>query len=50
MSRDLITIDPAALLRTEEYHFPGTYVEDIDQKKHLFCNKCNEELKGALSS
>ena len=29
---------------------PGTYVEDIDQKKHLFCNKCNEELKGALGS
>ena len=23
---------------------PGTYVEDIDQKKHLFCKKCNDEL------
>lgn len=24
---------------------PGTYVEDIDQKKHLFCKKCSSELK-----
>lgn len=23
----------------------GTYVEDIDQKKHLFCLKCKEDLK-----
>lgn len=27
---------------------PGTYVEDIDQKKHLFCNKCSNELDLAL--
>ena len=29
---------------------PGTYVEDIDQKKHMFCNKCNEELTRALGA
>lgn len=29
---------PACVMR------PGTYVEDIDQKKHLFCNKCRSEL------
>lgn len=28
---------------------PGTYVEDIDQKKHLFCNKCRDELDAAIS-
>lgn len=27
MSRDLITIDPAALRRIEEYHFPGNVRE-----------------------
>ena len=27
---------------------PGAYVEDIDQKKHLFCNKCTSELEVAL--
>jgi len=29
---------------------PGTYVEDIDQKKHLFCNKCSTELEAKLFS
>ncbi|MFV0592409.1 MAG: archaemetzincin family Zn-dependent metalloprotease [Draconibacterium sp.] len=28
---------------------PGTYVEDIDQKKHLFCNKCYAELEKSLA-
>ena len=28
---------------------PGTYVEDIDQKKHLFCNKCSADLDARLS-
>jgi archaemetzincin len=23
----------------------GTYVEDIDQKKHILCNKCREEIE-----
>ncbi|WP_163325303.1 archaemetzincin family Zn-dependent metalloprotease [Draconibacterium mangrovi] len=27
---------------------PGNYVEDIDQKKHLFCKKCSIELQAAL--
>jgi archaemetzincin len=27
----------------------GTYVEDIDQKKHLFCKKCQSELDNSLS-
>lgn len=27
---------------------PGTYVEDIDQKKHTFCNKCRSILDTAL--
>lgn len=27
---------------------PGTYVEDIDQKKYLFCNKCTAELDAAI--
>lgn len=27
---------------------PGTYVEDIDQKKHIFCKKCSEELEVVL--
>lgn len=27
---------------------PGAYVEDIDMKKHLFCNKCGVELAKAL--
>jgi archaemetzincin len=26
----------------------STYVEDIDQKKHLFCPKCKEELDGLI--
>jgi len=29
---------------------PGTYVEDIDQKKHQFCNKCYAELEAALEN
>jgi archaemetzincin len=29
---------------------PGTYVEDIDQKKHLFCNKCGAALEAVLSA
>ncbi|QIA07507.1 archaemetzincin family Zn-dependent metalloprotease [Draconibacterium halophilum] len=29
---------------------PGTYVEDIDQKKPQFCNKCSKQLEAALSS
>lgn len=29
---------------------PGTYVEDIDQKKHLFCKKCRGELETALNA
>ena len=29
---------------------PGTYVEDIDQKKHLFCNKCSAALEAVLSA
>jgi archaemetzincin len=29
---------------------PGTYVEDIDQKKQLFCNKCKDELELALNT
>ena len=28
---------------------PGTYVEDIDQKKHFFCKKCQLELDSALN-
>ena len=28
---------------------PGTYVEDIDQKKHFFCKKCRKELDKALA-
>ena len=28
---------------------PGTYVEDIDQKKHLFCKKCSGELEETLN-
>lgn len=27
---------------------PGNYVEDIDQKKYLFCNKCSSELQTLL--
>ena len=27
---------------------PGVYVEDIDQKKHLFCNKCKSELEAVI--
>ena len=27
---------------------PGAYVEDIDQKKHLFCNKCKKELEQVI--
>jgi len=26
----------------------STYVEDIDQKKHLFCPKCREELENLI--
>lgn len=26
----------------------STYVEDIDQKKHLFCPKCREELESLI--
>ena len=29
---------------------PGTYVEDIDQKKHLFCNKCRSELEEVIQT
>jgi len=29
---------------------PGTYVEDIDQKKSQFCNKCREQLESSLAS
>ena len=29
---------------------PGTYVEDIDQKKHLFCKKCSNNLEQVLQS
>lgn len=29
---------------------PGTYVEDIDQKKHQFCNKCSTALETVLAS
>ncbi|WP_340110868.1 archaemetzincin family Zn-dependent metalloprotease [Maribellus mangrovi] len=29
---------------------PGTYVEDIDQKKHMFCKKCRGELETALNA
>ena len=29
---------------------PGTYVEDIDQKKYLFCNKCRNDLETVLES
>lgn len=29
---------------------PGTYVEDIDQKKHFFCNKCAAELEASLKA
>ena len=29
---------------------PGAYVEDIDMKKHFFCNKCNGELVKALEA
>jgi len=29
---------------------PGTYVEDIDQKKHQFCKKCSAALEAALAS
>ncbi len=28
---------------------PGTYVEDIDQKKCLFCSKCRGELDTAIA-
>lgn len=28
---------------------PGTYVEDIDQKKHSFCRKCQTELQKVLT-
>lgn len=27
----------------------GTYVEDIDQKKHSFCKKCQSKLSNSLS-
>ena len=27
---------------------PGSYVEDIDQKKHLFCKKCSKELETSV--
>ncbi len=33
---------PACVMRS------GTYVEDIDQKKHFFCKKCQIELDKAL--
>ena len=29
---------------------PGTYVEDIDQKNHWFCNKCSSELETAFNN
>lgn len=29
---------------------PGTYVEDIDQKKYHFCKKCSADLEAALAS
>ena len=29
---------------------PGTYVEDIDQKKHNFCKKCRSELEVKLNN